>query len=389
MQMLRAAGCSAVLALVVLSGCKKQEGAAGAGPAGGGPPPAPVTLTTAQAADVPIYLDEIGTVEAVESVQVQPQVNGQIFKIHFTDGQDLKAGDMLFTIDPRPYEATLAQRKGELQENKAALDLAKVRFRRTEDLIKNNVITQEEYDTRQNAVETAEAKVATSQATLQKAQLDLDYTRITSPIDGRAGRRLVDVGNVVTTSSTLLSIQRITPIYVTFTTVEQNLDRVRDAMKNHTLTVQVSVPGSTGKPVQGELTFLDNTIQTNSGRLRLRATLPNEDRALWPGQFVNVRLILEIKKDAVLVPDQAVQMSQPGPFVYAIKDGKAELRLLKLGQHQGDKVVVDEGVAAGEPVVLTGHMKVVPGGPVIPMDPNAQKQSPATKDAQPEQAGAK
>lgn len=335
--------------------------------------------------EVPIYLEEIGTCEAVESVQVQPQVSGQIFKIHFTDGQNIKAGDLLFTIDSRPFEATLAQRKGELQENKAALDLAQVRFRRTEELIKNNVITQEEYDTRKNAVDTAAAKVATSEAIVRKAELDLEYTKITSPIDGRAGRRLVDVGNIISTSSTLLSIQRISPIYVSFTTVEQNLDRVRKAMRQQSLVVEVSIPGTSDKPSAGELTFLDNAIQPNSGRLRLRATLPNTDRNLWPGQFANVRLILEIRKNAVVIPDQAVQLSQRGPFVYAVKDGKAELRLIKIGQHQGDKVVIDEGISAGESIVLSGHMKVIPGGPVMPVDPNAATQQ---HQAAGQQAGA-
>ncbi len=382
MQNLRAMSCVALLTLAVMAGCKKQDAAAAG--AGHGMPPAPVTVVKAQSHDVPVYLEEIGNCEAVESVQIQPQVSGQIVKINFVDGQDLKSGDLLFEIDPRPYESVLAQRKGELAENKAALELAKVRFRRTEELIKNNVITQEEYDTRQNAVDTAAAKVETSDAAVRRAQLDLEYCRITSPIDGRAGRRLVDVGNVVSPSSALLNIQRITPIYVTFTTVEQNLDRIRAAMQGRSLLVQITVPGRAGDAIRGELTFLDNKVQSDSGRVRLRATLQNADRSLWPGQFANVRLILEVKKGAIVVPDQAVQMSQRGPFVYAVKEGKADLRLVKLGQRQGESVVIEEGVAADEPIVLTGHMKVIPGGPVMVIDPAAA----ATQQAQSQQAGA-
>jgi len=358
--------------LVCVGACQHEE--AGPPPAR---PPAPITVTQAKRLqNVPVYLDEIGTAMAIETVDILPQVDGQIIAINFTDGQDVKKGDLLFTIDPRPYEARVAQLRADRADTQANLALAKVQLKRYADLRPTGGVTASEYDIQSASVDSWEAKVLSADAAINVALVDMEYTRIHSPIDGRTGARQVDLGNVVKSlDKPLLRIQRFSPIYVDFTTVEANLDRVRQAMRDKTLIAEVTVPRQIAAPYTGELTFLDNAVQAQSGRLRLRATLPNVQRELWPGQFVNVRLILQRIPEAVTVPVLATQMSQQGPYVYVVhEDPKshgttAEQRFVQLGQRQGDDVVVATGLQGGEAVVLTGQLTVTPGGPVRILEP--------------------
>lgn len=329
-------------------------------------PPARVTVTEAESRDVPVYLDEVGKCVALESVSIQPQVSGRITAIHFKDGAELKKGDPLFTIDQKPYKAALDLAEANLAKARADLDLAKIQFTRVEDLADSRAVARQEYDTRKNAVAVAAALVEQSQATLDSARIDYDYTTIDSPIDGRAGHRLVDIGNVVTANTTtLLTIQRLDPIYAEFTVTESDLGRVRRHMEDGTLRVEVRVPEEPDAPLAGELTFLDNTVSDPTGTVKLRATVPNLDRRLWPGQFVKVRLVLETKENAVLVPSAAIQDSAQGNFVYVVKeDSTAELRPVRAGQRQGGLVVLEEGVKAGERVILSGQLAVAPGASV-------------------------
>jgi membrane fusion protein, multidrug efflux system len=328
-------------------------------------PPAPVTVATAVAQDVPFYLDEVGHTVAREVVSVQPQVSGTITEIHFTDGADLKKGDPLFTIDPRPFQAQLNAAEANLAQSKAALDFARIEFGRVKDLVESRAIARQDYDTRKNAVDVGEAQVAQNEAALESAKLNLEYTAIRSPIDGRAGHRLVDPGNVVTANTTtLLNIERMDPIYADFTSTESDFSEVQRASAKHSLRVEVRLPDDT-KPEVGQLTFLDNSVQSSSGTVMLRATVPNPSRHLWPGQFVNVRLVLETLPKAVLVPAAATQDSANGPFVYVLKaDDTAELRPVKLGQRQGELVVVEQGVQPGDRVVMNGQLGVIPGNKV-------------------------
>ncbi len=337
-------------------------------------PPARVTVTEAESQDVPVYLDEVGKCVALESVSIQPQVSGRITGIHFKDGAELKKGDPLFTIDQRPYKAALDLAEANLAKARADLDLAKIQFARVEDLADSRAVARQEYDTRKNAVAVAAALVEQSQAELDSARIDYDYTTIDSPIDGRAGHRLVDVGNVVTANTTtLLTIQRLDPIYAEFTVTESDLGRVRQHMEDGTLRVEVRIPEEPDTPLQGELTFLDNAVSDPTGTVKLRATVPNLDRKLWPGQFVKVRLVLDTKENAVLVPSTAVQDSAQGNFVYVVKeDSTAELRPVRVGQRQGDLVVLEEGVKAGERVVLTGQLAVAPGAGVTIVEEGGQ-----------------
>jgi multidrug efflux system membrane fusion protein len=343
-------------------------------------PPASVTVSAAKAQDVPMYIEEIGTTAAREYVAIQSQVAGQIQEIHFTDGQEIKKGDKLFTIDPRPFQAAVAQAEANVGQRRAEQELAKQDFARVQELIKTKAISQQEFDQKKNAVDVSEAQVKAADAAVQTAKLNLDYCYVRSPIDGRAGQRQVDVGNVVKVNDmTLLVIQRLDPIYADFTITERDLPRVREHMKgDHKLNAQVWVPETQGEPREGELTFLDTAVQTGSGRVKLRATLPNEDRHFWAGQFVNVRLVLEVKKDAVLVPSQAIQIGQTGPYVYVVEsDNKAAMRPIKPGQRQAEWVVITEGVKAGENVVTTGQKFLFPGAPVAISPGHAAPGAPA------------
>ena len=378
-------------------------------------PPPLVTTTPALAQDVPLYLDEpVGKAVAYESVTVQPQVTGMLTGRHFVDGADVHTGDLLFEIDARPFTAALDQAKANLAQGKAAADFAQSDYNRYLNLRGTPAVSQEEIEQKQNTLQVAQATVEANRAAVETAQLNLNYCRITSPIDGRAGQRLVDVGNVVTTlagssgATGLLTIQRYDPIYVDFTITENDLATVKQYMNQGTLRVEAQLPSdlspntasampTTGPTTQtapgadsqasiqpvsqqnpstagprgplpprvGKLIFLDNTVQDGTGTVKLRAQLPNADGHFWPGQFVNVRLVLTVQHGAVLIPAQAVQISQNGPFVYVVgSDSKAELRPITTGQRQGTNVVAEAGVHAGEQVMVTGQLIVQPGGPV-------------------------
>lgn len=370
------AGLALLLLVLAVGGCAK--------PASPAPerPPAPVSVVAAIAEDVPAYLDEIGKCAAKEKVSIQAQVSGRIEQILFADGADLKTGDPLFTIDPRHYQAQLQAAEANLAQAKAVLQLAQSEFARVEKLVDTKAISRQDYDARKNATDVAEADVQRATAAVQTARLNLDYCEIRSPIDGRAGQRLVDPGNVINagTNTSLLVIQKLDPIYADFTVAENDLTAVQRNMRAGSLKVQVSLPEEPGDVREGELTFLDNAVQESTGTVKLRATLQNPDHHFWPGRFVRVRLVLNTHKGAVLVPATAMQLSAKGPFVYVVKeDSTAELRLVTPGQRQGDFIVMNEGLAVGERVVVTGQMAVTPGGKVRIEETGTAHDVPATK----------
>jgi multidrug efflux system membrane fusion protein len=354
----------ACFSVLLLTACAKKD------PPAMVRPPSVVTVAAAVTQDVPRYLDEVGHTVAREVVSIQPEVSGRITEIHFADGANLKKGDLLFTIDPRPFEAQLNAAQANLAQSKAALDFARIEFARVKDLVESRAIARQDYDTRKNAVDVGEAQVKQNEAAVESARLNLEYTSIHSPIDGRTGHRLVDTGNVVTANSTtLLTIERMDPIYADFTVTESDFSEVQRNSAKHGLRVEVRLPDD-AKPQFGELTFLDNSVQGSSGTVLLRATVPNSARHLWPGQFVNVRLILATLTKAVLVPAAAPQDSAKGPFVYVVKeDSTAELRPVKLGQRQGELVVIEQGLQPGENVVLNGQIGVMPGAKVKVVTP--------------------
>jgi membrane fusion protein, multidrug efflux system len=350
--------------MLSISACSKSNVQASAP---SGPPPPLVTVVQAGAHDVPRYLDEIGKNAAYESVNVTPQVGGRIVERHFQDGENLKKGQLLFVIDPRPYKAQLDSAQATLAQTRAALDLAKIQFSRDEEIINTRAISKQDYDTKKNAVDVGQAQVQAAEAAVETAKLNLEYCYIHSPIDGRAGARLVDVGNVVqVNNASLLSIQRLDPIYATFTITERDLADAQKQIARRELKALVRLPSDQESGARvGRVEFLDNSVQSGSGTVSLRATLSNADRHFWPGQFVNVKLVLATEKGAVLIPNQATQISQQGPFVYVVKaDDSAELRPVKLGQRQGNDIVVAEGLAPNERVVVTGQLMIRPGGKV-------------------------
>lgn len=329
-------------------------------------PPRPVLVAEAVARDVPLYLTEVGKCAAFETVMIQPQISGAITKIHFKDGAEVQKGDLLFTIDPRPFQAALQQAEASLEINRAKAAYDEAQLKRNKDLRQSNAVALQALD---NAVANARASAAAvtgDLAALETAKLNLEYCNIRAPISGRAGRRLVDVGNVVEANKAeLLLLQRQDPIYVDFFIPENELHRLRKFKTEGILKVEASFPDDPETRREGELDFLDSGVQENAGVIRLRAILKNEDRLFWPGQFVNVRLLLDTLKASTLVPQEAVQTSKRGPYVYVVKDDlTVEMRLVKPGQRHGDEIVLLEGVKPGERVVTTGQIALAPGAAV-------------------------
>ena len=357
----------AVLAALLLwrTYVQRKNGAAAAKP-----PARLVNVAKVTTRDVPLYLDEIGTCAAYETVQVQAQASGKILARHFQDGADVKQGDLLFTIDPAPYQAAL-----DLAKAQALLD--QITMKRQQELRARNVISPQDLDT-------AQANTHKSEAAAEAAQVNLDYCYIKSPINGRIGLRNVDVGNLVGPSSpSLVIIQGLDPIYTDFTVAETDLAFVRKYLGSSNLKVQTYSSDEKLPPRLGDLYFIDNAVQPGSGTVKARAVTPNPDRALWPSEFVRVRFILDTIKDARLVPAQAVQISQSGPFVFVLKpDNTVDLRPVKPGQRQdGDLTVIESGVEPDETVVVTGQLALAPGTRVDPK-PYAPN-SPANQDGAP------
>jgi len=328
------------------------------------PPPAPRSVAVAKVItkDVPLYQDEIGTCTAVETVQVQAQISGQIISRDFEDGADVKKGDVLFRIDPRPFEAAFASAQADAV-------LAHATFQRQTELRTKAVVASQDYDVaRANAMK-ADAAVTVAQV---------------SPIDGRTGIRNVDVGNLVGPSSPpLVTVQRLDPIYTDFTIAEPDIPRVRQHLNGPSLQVLTEAENDYLPPRRGELTFIDNAVQPGMGTVRARATTDNHDRGLWPSQFVRVRLILETLKNAMLVPSGAVQIGQNGPYVFVVKsESTLDLRQVKPGQRQdGDTTVIIDGVKPGETVVTRGQLQLAPGMKVAAQEDKASPAGGARDDA--------
>lgn len=331
------------------------RGAAGGKKKQAPPPPRAVEVAKVIQRDAPLYLDEIGTTAANATVDIRPQVSGQIISREFQDGADVKKGDLLFRIDPRPYEAALASAQADLALQQAT-------YRRQTELRAKQVVAGQEYDV-------AKANAMKAEAAVAAAQVNLDFCSIKSPIDGRVGLRNVDVGNVIAPggATPLVTIIGMDPIYTDFTVAEPDLPLVRRYLENANLKVITDAQDDNVEARDGKLYFIDNAVQPGAGVVKARAVTPNPDRALWPSQFVKVRLVLDVVKDATLVPGSAVQIGQRGPYVFVVKsDNTLDLRPVKPGQGQGDLTVINEGVKAGESVVVSGQLQLAPGMKVNP-----------------------
>lgn len=327
----------------------------------------PVTVSTVIQKTVPIQLRAIGNVEAYSTVSVKSQIGGELIRIHFKEGQDVKKGDILFTIDPRPYEAALKQAEANLARDTAQLENARVDARRYGELVSKGYVAQQQYDQIQTNAAALEATVLADKAAVENAKLQLSYCFIHSPIDSRTGSLLSHQGDMIKANADnpMVVINQIQPIYVTFSIPEQNLQEIKKYIAVGKLKVEAFIPGDENSPVQGIVTFVDNTVDTSTGTIKLKGTFENKGKRLWPGQFVNVVLTLTTQPDAIVVPSQAVQTGQQGLYVFVVKsDLTVESRPVVTGRNLDGEVVIEKGLEPGEQVVTDGQLRLVPGAKV-------------------------
>jgi len=357
-------GC--VLRIVILLAGALSTGCEAKGVSGASTGPGaamPVTIATATREDVPVQVQAIGWAEAYATVTIRPQVEGQLTEIHFTEGQQVKIGDLLFTIDPRPFVAALRLSEANLLKDQALAQDAEREANRVTDLFTKNMAADRERDQARANSDAVRAQVQADQAAVENATLRLEYCTIRSPIDGRAGARLVDVGNIVEANKTaLVTVNQISPIFVTFSVAERHLSLIKQQMQAAPLTVEARFADEPSDPIIGRLAFVDNQVDTLTGMVRLKAAFPNEDHRLWPGRFVNVALTISKQQDVVVVPTSAVQTGQRGTFVFVVRgDSTVEMRPVSVGANVHERTVLSEGVQAGEVVVTDGQLRLTPG----------------------------
>ena len=390
----RALGVALLLATVLAgSACSKKAESKAEPKAGQRPPAVPVAVAIVEQKAMPVQIQAIGSVEAFTAVSVKAQVGGELIRVHFKEGQDVKKGDMLFTIDRRPFQAALAQAQATMAQHQAQvrqaeanqardeaqLENARVEEERYKRLVSGGFVAREQYDqfltalkTAQATIEADQAAVATARALVradeslvETARLNLAYTEIKTPIDGRTGSLMLHEGNVVrsggTSDSTLLVINQVQPIYVSFTVPQQQLSAIKTYMQAGSLSVE-ALPAGEKSPERGVVTFVDNAIDPGTGTVRLKASFPNAEKRLWPGQFANVTLTLTVDPNAIVVPSQAVQTGAQGPYVFVVKpDSTVENRRVVVTRTQGSDSVIASGLQAGEQVVTDGQPRLSPG----------------------------
>jgi multidrug efflux system membrane fusion protein len=367
-------GC-AVLILAILAWHWQSRAAGGTPSSPATPALAPVEVADAIRADVPVYLEGLGTVQAFNTVTVKTRVDGQIQKVSFVEGQHVKAGDLLVQIDPRPYQAAYDQVVAKKAQDEAQLANAKVDLDRYAALLKTSAAPRQQADTQRALVAQLEATVRADQGAIDAAKVQLDYTSIASPIDGVTGIRLVDQGNIVHATDTngIVVVTELQPISVVFSLPEDNLQSVAQAMAQGP--VEVAALSRDGKTEfdRGTLLLIDNQIDQTTGTIRLKATFPNPHNALWPGQFVNVRLLLRTERNVLTVPSAAVERGPDGLFTYVVKpDSSVDMRTVTVGQDTGTIAVIASGLAPGDRVVTAGQYRVQPGAPVQVATANSQ-----------------
>lgn len=348
-----------------LHSAKPASAATSAGRGQGGP--VPVTAGLVKTKNVPIYLDGIGTVQAYNTVTVHTRVDGQLVKVAFIEGQDVKTGDLLAQLDPAPYQAALDQAAAKKAQDEAQLANARIDLQRYADLLKTDSITQQIYDTQKALLAQLEATVQADQAAIDSARVNLDYTSIHSPIDGRVGIRQVDIGNIVHASDSngLVVITQLRPISVIITLPEQALPKLQREQPSGDFTVLADSRDDTNILAEGKVAVIDNQIDTTTGTIKIKANFPNENLRLWPGQFVNPRLLLTTRSNGIVVPASVVQRGPEGAFAFVIQDDQTvKMRALKVAQIQDGEALIDDGLAPGEQVVVDGQYKLQPGSHV-------------------------
>jgi multidrug efflux system membrane fusion protein len=336
-------------------------------------PGVPVTAGTVAAQDVPVFLNGIGTVQAYNMVAIKSRVDGQIVKVDFKEGQDIKTGDPLFQVDPRPFQAALEQAQANKQKDEAQLVGAQLDLDRYEKLLGSGWQTRQSYDQQKATVEQLQASIKGDEAQINNAKLNLSYADIRSPIDGRLGARLVDKGNLVhaNDNTPLVMITEVKPIFVSFTLPQDNFDDLRESQNKAPLGVYAY--GSDGKKqlAEGKLTLIDNAIDQATGTIHLKARFDNDDERLWPGEFVSLRVILSTRRDVATVPSQTVQDGPDGHYAYVIKpDNTVERRAVEVSSVQDGIAVVTKGLTPGERVVVDGQYRLTNGARVTPQAPS-------------------
>lgn len=338
-------------------------------------PAIPVSVATAQRRDVPIYVTGLGTVQAFNTVTVKTRVDGELLKVAFTEGQDVKAGDVLAQIDPRPFQAAYDQAAAKKVQDEANLANAKLDLQRFSALATRSFAPQQQVDTQRASVAQLEAQIRGDQAAIDSAKTQLDYTMIRSPLSGRTGIRLVDQGNIVhaTDATGVVVVTQLQPISVLFTLPESELASVQSALASGPVRIFATDRDSDRQLAEGTIAVLDNQIAQTTGTLRLKGTFPNKGGALWPGQFLNIRLLTRTAPNVVTVPSSALQRGPDGYYAYVVKpDSTVETRSVKVGQVSDGIAIVDDGMRAGDQVVTAGQYRLQP-------DARVEVNSPAAK----------
>jgi multidrug efflux system membrane fusion protein len=354
---------------------KRRNQAASRGPGAGGrgaPGPVPVLVGTVARKDVPIYLDGLGTVQAFNTVTISSRVDGELQKLAFKEGQDVHAGDLLAQIDPEPFKTQVAQLEAKKAQDEAQLAFAQVELKRDADLLATKIVSQEVYDTQKAQVDQFAAAVRADQAAIDNARVQLNYTRITAPIDGRVGIRLVDEGNMIRggTSNGIVVLTQLRPTSLIFTLPEQTLPDIQRQFSQGDMTVLALDRDNSGVLDEGKLAVVDNQIDTATGTIRLKATFPNPDLRLWPGQFVNARLLLSVRKGGIVVPASVVQRGPEGSYAFVVnEDMTVKMSPVQVAQIDQGQALIDSGLNPGERVVVDGQYKLQPNSRIKPTEP--------------------
>jgi len=377
---------AALAASLAASACSGGEAVATTPPAGGGRgggsqnAAVPVTVDKAVQKSMPITIQGIGTVIAASTVSVRAQITGEMTSVNFKEGEDVEKGQVLVTLDKRPFEAALQQAQATLEKDTAQAANARSQSVRYQDLLQRGIATREQVDTMRTQAAALEATVAADRASVETAKIQLTYATILSPMSGRTGLLQVHPGNLVRANDTqpIVTINRITPVYVSFSVPEAQLPALKRFMAAQgTLPVTATIPTDPAGPSNGRVNFIDNAVDPTTGTIKVKGTFANDDRRLWPGQFVNVTVTLTADPNAVVVPTPAVQTGQQGTFVFIVKpDQTVELRPVTVARLAGDETVVQSGVAAGETVVTDGHLRLVPGSRISVKNASATKVTP-------------
>jgi multidrug efflux system membrane fusion protein len=361
-------------AALAAAGCAADETAVGA-PVASGPPAVPVTTATVVTKSMPLELRVIGSAEAYSTVAIRSQITGQLTAVNFREGDEVKQGQVLFELDRRPLEAALQQAEANLDRDMAQAANAAVQSKRLQDLVDRGISPREQAETSRTSVAALNATGAADRATVENAKVQLQYATITAPISGRTGALLVNQGNLVRANdaSPLVTINQVSPISVTFAIPESRLSELNRHLATGSLQV-TATPPSDEDQAHGRIAFVDNAVDQNTGTIRIKATFPNERRTLWPGQYVNVVVTLATESAAIVVPTVAVQASQQGPYVFAVKpDRTVEMRPVTVARTRGAETVIVSGVAPGETVVTDGHLRLVAGSRISDKAPDVQQ----------------